>query len=456
MLERPLALTSLAALAWLCACGATNSSPGANSTGGSAAPVGGGSATPGAAGSAAPGGIGGTNPQTIGGSSAGGTFGGTGGRGGALAVGDAGNGGAGGSPPAAGGAPGGGASAGAGGQKASGAGGTVAGGAGAGSGSTSAGVRIVGRTAPGTNGAVRFSWSGVTINAHFSGTQVSMDLNDGSNKNRFTVVIDGGAAKTVTSPTGQASLQLATGLTNGQHDLLIWRNTEASTGVTQFTGLSNFGSGGGLLAPKPSPDRRIEMIGDSLTAGAGVEGNAACPGGINAFTNNYLAYGSIAARAVGADVVTIAWSGIGVFRNSDGGTTNVMPTRYPFSIPNDNTLWDFTKYLPQVVVLNLGTNDFGPGDPGTDYETAYVNFIKTVRSKYPAANFILIDMYGGVRLTRINTVVSTLKSGGDNKVEALSVSMAQNNLGCGMHPNVAGQAAMGAVLTTRLKSLMNW
>jgi lysophospholipase L1-like esterase len=296
----------------------------------------------------------------------------------------------------------------------------------------------------------------VTINARFTGTQVSMNLNDGSNQNRFTVVVDGGTPKTITTTSGQTLLSLASGLTNGSHELVVWRNTEASIGVSQFTGLSSFGTGGALLAPDPASTKRMEVIGDSLSVGAGVEGNAACPGGIDAFTNNYLAYGSIAARAVGADVVTIAWSGIGVYRNFDGSTTNTMPVRYPYSIPNDATPWDFSLYQPDVVVINLGTNDFGPGDPGTPYETAYAAFIKTVRSKYANANFILIDMYGGVRLTRINDVVAALKSGGESRVEALSVSSAQNNLGCNQHPNVAGQAAMGAVLTARLQSLMGW
>jgi lysophospholipase L1-like esterase len=237
---------------------------------------------------------------------------------------------------------------------------------------------------------------------------------------------------------------------------LIWRNTEASIGVTQFTGLSNFGTGGAILAPAGAPNKRMEIVGDSLSVGAGVEGNAACPGGIDAFTNNYLAYGSVAARAVGADVTTIAWSGIGVYRNYDGSTTNTMPMRYPYAIPNDDTAWDFSTYQPGVVVINLGTNDFGAGDPGTPYETAYVAFIKTVRAKYAAAYFILIDMYGGNRLTRIEDVVAALKSGGESRVEALSVSSAQNNLGCNQHPNVAGQAAMGAVLAARLESLMGW
>ena len=333
-------------------------------------------------------------------------------------------------------------------------GGATSGGSG-GTGSSVPSLRIVGRTAPGAGSAIRLAWPGVNVHGRFSGTQVSLTLNDNA-KNRFSVVIDGGAPKTVTAPNGQASLLLASGLGNGTHEISIWRNTEASGGVTQLTGLSNFSVGGELLAPAVAPDRRLEVIGDSLSVGAGVEGNAACPGGIDAFTNNYLAYGSVAARAVSADVVTIAWSGIGVYRNYDGSTSNTMPARYPYSIPNDQTAWDFSRYQPQVVVVNLGTNDFGQGDPGVAYETAYVEFIKSVRSKYASASFILIDMYGGTRLTRINNVISKLKTGGEAKIEALSVSSAQNNLGCNQHPNVAGQAAMGAVLAQRLKSLMGW
>jgi hypothetical protein len=52
--------------------------------------------------------------------------------------------------------------------------------------------------------------------------------------------------------------------------------------------------------------------------------------------------------------------------------------------------------------------------------------------------------------------VAALKNGGESMVETLSVSSAQNNLGCNQHPNVAGQAAMGAVLAARLESLMGW
>jgi lysophospholipase L1-like esterase len=296
----------------------------------------------------------------------------------------------------------------------------------------------------------------VTVYARFSGTQVSMNLNDGNNKNRFTVVVDGGTPKTITT-SAQTTISLASGLASGNHDLVVWRNTEASIGVSEFSGLSGFSNGGALLAAPSAPDRRIEVIGDSLSVGAGVEGTStSCSPSIDAFTNNYLAYGSVAARAVQADVVTIAWSGIGVYR-SYGGTAPTMPQRYDYAIPNDDTAWDFSKYQPQVVVINLGTNDFSAGDPGQPYVDAYVSFVEHVRSKYASANFILIDMYGGDRLTAINNVVSALKAAGETKVQTLSFSsVPNNNTACNQHPNTAAQNAMGGLLAARLESLQGW
>jgi lysophospholipase L1-like esterase len=332
----------------------------------------------------------------------------------------------------------------------------AAGGRAGGSSSAEPGVRIVGRTALGANTSIRFSWPGVSFHARFTGTQVSMNLTDGNNKNRFTVVVDGGTPKTV-STSGQGALSLASGLPIGTHELLIWRNTEPGMGASEFAGLSSLGSDGALLAPPPAPARRIEVIGDSLSAGAGVEGTStSCSPGIDAFTNNYLAYGSVAARAVAADVVTIAWSGIGVYR-SYSASDPTMPQRYDYAIPNDKTAWDFSKYQPHVVVINLGTNDFSAGNPGQPYVDAYVSFVEHLRSKYPSASIILIDMYGGDRLAALNNVVSALKSGGESNVQTLSFSgVPSNNTACNQHPNTAAQSAMGTLLAARLKSLLGW
>jgi lysophospholipase L1-like esterase len=337
---------------------------------------------------------------------------------------------------------------------------TGSGGAAGGSASSPA-VRIVGRTGPGgANGSTEYSWPGVNIQARFTGTAVSMAIDNATGDNRVTVVVDGGTPKVIALASGQSTVSLASGLVSGTHDLLIWRNTEASPGgTTIFGGLSAFGTGGALLAPAAAPARRMEVVGDSLSVGAGVEGDATCTGGIDAYTDNYLAYGSIAARAVSADVVTIAYSGIGVYRNygetTPTATSLTMPKRYPYALP-DTVAWNFALYQPQVVVINLGTNDFGSGDPGTPYETAYVSFVEAIRQEYADTYFILIDMYGGTRLTRLNNILASLKAGGETRAEVLSLNSVQNNLGCNQHPNVAGQQAMGTTLAARLQTLMGW
>src|SRR5450432_2436256 len=198
--------------------------------------------SPGAGGVSA--GDGGTGTFGAGGS--GGSTGGASASGGATGLGGT---------TATGGATGTGGSAAAGG--ATGTGGTTGGGgsgntAGSGGATGAPGVRIVARTAPGTMGGTRFEWSGSSVSARFMGTQVSVQLNDGSNGNAFEVVIDGGTPKKIFTASGQTTLPLATGLPAGTHDLLLWRDTEASDGPTEVIGLTNFGAGGALLPPAPA------------------------------------------------------------------------------------------------------------------------------------------------------------------------------------------------------------
>ena len=446
--------------------GATNTGgeSGASATGGGSA-TGGSTASGGAGGAIATGGqigtggtaaitgAGGTGDTTSSGGGSG--TGGAAGAGGSRAAG-----GSGGAPATGGTAGGGEGTAGAAGVMGGNAGMPGSGGA-AGASASSPVVRIVGRTAPsGADGSSEYSWPGVNIQARFTGTQVSMAVNNATSSNRVTVVIDGGTAKVLSLASGQSTVSLASGLTSGPHDILIWRNTEASPGgTTIFSGLTAFGTGGALLAPDAAPARRIEVVGDSLSVGAGVEGDSTCTGGIDAYTDNYLAYGSVAARAVSADVVTIAYSGIGVYRNYGETTPTAasltMPKRYPYAIP-DTVLWNFALYQPQAVVINLGTNDFSSSDPGTPYETAYVSFVQAIRQEYADTYFILIDMYGGSRLTRLNDILASLKSDGETKAEVLSLNSVQNNLGCNQHPNVAGQQAMGTTLAARLRTLFGW
>jgi lysophospholipase L1-like esterase len=326
--------------------------------------------------------------------------------------------------------------------------------AGGGGGSASPGVRIVGRTASSGAGA-RFGWPGVALQARFKGTRASVQLNDGNAQNAFEVALDDRPPQKFRTSPGQTSYPLASDLPDGEHRVTVWRSTEVfDTGNTDFLGIGEFGEGGALLAPPPAPERRIEVIGDSISVGAGIEGGAANCAANRSSTDNYYAYGSVAARALGADVATIAYSGIGVYRSYGSGDLT-MPQRYDRALPTVDGGWEFSKYQPHVVVITLGTNDFGSGNPGQAYVDAYVSFAKHVRSKYQTAHFILAAMYGNQEAP-IDNVVDNLKGGDDSKVERFTFSSVQNNKGCAQHPDKAAQQAMGELLAARIKVIMNW
>lgn len=54
--------------------------------------------------------------------------------------------------------------------------------------------------------------------------------------------------------------------------------------------------------------------------------------------------------------------------------------------------WDFAQWIPQVVCINLGTNDFSTNNYNAGlYERAYRNFLQSVRNAYPNAKIVLLN-----------------------------------------------------------------
>jgi hypothetical protein len=77
--------------------------------------------------------------------------------------------------------------------------------------------------------------------------------------------------------------------------------------------------------------------------------------------NHYYTYAAITARNLKAQHVVVARSGIGIYRNygaPKSGSDDCMPRMYPYTNFMDKSQqWDFSRYQPDVVCVNLGTND---------------------------------------------------------------------------------------------------
>ncbi len=330
---------------------------------------------------------------------------------------------------------------------------------------TEPGVLLIGRFDQSNSSGPKASWGASTVKARFQGTAIGANLTS-SGDNWFNVIVDGNVLPPVniTAYTAQP-VTLASGLTSGTHTIEVVKRTEGNQGEMQFLGFT-FPQGGSLLAPPKAAARRIEFIGDSITCGYGNEGTSQYQSFTAKNENAYLAYGSVTARLLEADQVTVACSGKGVIRNYGGDTNQMMPDLYPRTLTwNPNLLWDYTQWQPHVVVINLCTNDYSIGIPNRyQFTTAYADLVQEVRGQYAGAVIYCAvgPMLSGENLNSardyISSVVNDMNSSGDTKVKFIEFPAQTGALGFGedWHPSVRTHQLMADQLANRIRSDLGW
>jgi lysophospholipase L1-like esterase len=320
-------------------------------------------------------------------------------------------------------------------------------------------VHLVGRFTTEPAGP-RFAYPGSAIATRFRGTGVDVTLED-TGHSHFDVVVDGGAPTLLVTGGGPTSFTLARDLPPGEHTLTLVKRTESFQGVVRFGG---FRVTNGALLASPFPfTRKLELIGDSITCGYGDLGSSKDCGYAPETSNENVAWGALAARELGAVHTSIAYSGRAVFKNRDPGDRDeLMDIVWLRTLPDDKaSAWDFTRYVPDAVVINLGTNDFAHGDPGPEFVPAYAALVKSVRAKYGAAR--IVCAVGPMLEPSLHTVLaryvqSAIAAVHDPKVTFLDLPPQNRSteLGCNYHPNQASQAKMAAALVAHLRGTLGW
>ncbi|NLU27284.1 MAG: cellulase family glycosylhydrolase [Hungateiclostridium thermocellum] len=306
------------------------------------------------------------------------------------------------------------------------------------------------------------AWSGSNVELNFYGTEASVTIKSGG-ENWFQAIVDGNPLPPFSVNATTSTVKLVSGLAEGAHHLVLWKRTEASLGEVQFLGF-DFGSGKLLAAPKPL-ERKIEFIGDSITCAYGNEGTSKEQSFTPKNENSYMSYAAITARNLNASANMIAWSGIGLTMNYGGAPGPLIMDRYPYTLPYSGVRWDFSKYVPQVVVINLGTNDFSTSFADkTKFVTAYKNLISEVRRNYPDAHiFCCVGpmLWGtGLDLCRsyVTEVVNDCNRSGDLKVYFVEFPQQDGSTGYGedWHPSIATHQLMAERLTAEIKNKLGW
>lgn len=244
-------------------------------------------------------------------------------------------------------------------------------------------------------------WSGTSIKLSFEATSISAYFKDSEGDNYYDIRIDNDSVGLIRPDTIKKEYVLASNLSPEKHTVEIFKRTEWNRGTTSFYGFELKGNPQ-VLTPPPAPERKIEFYGNSISAGYAVEDYSGRDIPDSTFTNNYYSYAALTARHFEADYRCICRSGIGITISWD---PPIMPEIYDRLAPKDSTShWNFSKYTPDLVVINLFQNDswlvnmpdhpqfkrrFGEKPPSEEtLIAAYQEFVSNLRKHYPEAYIV--------------------------------------------------------------------
>lgn len=296
----------------------------------------------------------------------------------------------------------------------------------------------------------RFGWPGVYFEGRFTGTSVTVSVEAG--EDHLAVLIDG-VERAVLKKPGKVQRRFD-GLADGEHVIRVEKLTETQSGYSRMISITTDGT---PLAP-PVHARRVEFIGDSHSVGYGDTAAVRdCTGGVvHDTTNTQLAFGPLLAKKWDADYRVIAFSGRGVVRNYAGGNPGeTLPVLYARAIPGEPAPATQDDWKPQLIVINLGTNDFStPVHAGeawkddaalhADYRATYIAFVRKLQAANPGARFLLMGA--------ANFIADVRAVAEATKVQAVEVPTLELTA-CNFHPSLKDQRQMADLVEQATRTL---
>jgi len=260
--------------------------------------------------------------------------------------------------------------------------------------------------------------------------------------------------------------------------LRIMKYSEAAFAAVGIAGLEVEGE---VLAPPVPKAKKIEVIGDSITCGYGIEGIVEVDSFTTAQENPWNAYGCLVARALDADFSLISWSGNGIISHYVEESVNeprndeaMMPEVYLYEdysaeLRRGKSMADyqkrnFTSYQPQLIIVNLGTNDcsYTRNIPARDraFVNGYVAFLRQIREVNPEANILCtVGLMRDGANAIVKEAVEKVNAYGDEKVffkESFMQNGETDGMGTDWHPTESTQRKFAEFLLEfiREKELM--
>ncbi len=309
-----------------------------------------------------------------------------------------------------------------------------------------------------------FGWTCSGFYIRFMGTSLKACLLSNNpevegKKAYITVLTDKEKYKVIKLDKAECIYTLCENLEYKEHTVKVVKRSEA---CFSYAAVKELETDGIFLEPDNRKcNLKIEFIGDSITCGYGNVAKEINEPFSTASEDGLQTYASFVANDLNAEANMISVSGWALYKSPYGRTIPEIYSYTDYFNDKKRRLWDFSSFIPDFIVLALGSNDnaycLSEEVKLNEFEVQYIEFLKRLRVVYPKSHIIciigtLIDSDSDI-IIRMDRAVKTLN---DKKIEFLKlpkVNVEEDGLGSN-HPTVKTHKKDATVLLNRIKEIM--
>ena len=296
------------------------------------------------------------------------------------------------------------------------------------------------------------------------------------NNNYVGAIVDGIQQKYLLNDSGITEITLCSENTSREHNVLFFKRMDGGQHEFNLEALL-LSDDGYLLSPLPIPTRRIEVYGDSVSAGEVTEATDFVgkpdPTNKGEYSNSYYSYAWMTARNLNAEIHNISQGGIALLNGTGWfaapkypGMETMWDKLYynPYLNNGKQIAWDFSKYTPHLVLIAIGQNDNRYNGQPDEYMTndpkgkkalywkkKYKELVLNLRKKYPKAVIILATTILNHQPSWDNAIDEICKDINDKRI--VHFLYTRNGKGTPGHPRIPEDTEMANELTTYINEL---
>lgn len=339
-------------------------------------------------------------------------------------------------------------------------------------------VKMLGRTHS-EDGILWLALSASGVEFTMTGTSASVTIvgdnmiSQDGNQARFAAYVDGERVVDEMITESEQTFEIFSSDTEKDVTIRLIKLSEAAQSTLGIKSIDV--NSVGDIAPTAEKALKIEFIGDSITCGYGVDDEDRNHSFSTATEDATKAYAYKTAELLDADYSLVSYSGHGIISGYTTQGKKVAAQQVPamyeqfarsYGSYNDysvsSTSWDFSEFVPDIIVINLGTNDASYTGKDEElireYIDAYVEFLKKVRSDNTSAHIICSlgvmgdDLYSAICTAAEEYTAET----GDGNVSTFRFTPQDGSKGyaADWHPTAATHDGAAEELAAEIKSIL--